>query len=33
MKNLVVGQEVLLFGIGYVLGKVTSIVPSIDVQS
>ena len=31
--KLAVGQEVLLFGIGYILGKVISIVPSIDVQS
>ena len=33
MKNLVVGQEVLLFGIGFLDGKVISVFPTIDVQS
>lgn len=33
MKNLVVGQEVLLFGIGFLDGKVVSVVPSIAVQT
>lgn len=33
MKNLVVGQEVLLFGVGFLDGKVVSVVPSIAVQT
>lgn len=33
MKSLVVGQEVLLFGIGFLDGKVVSVVPSIAVQT
>jgi hypothetical protein len=33
MKNLVVGQEVLLFGIGFLDGKVVSVSPTIDVQT
>lgn len=28
-----VGQEVILFGVGRVLGKVVSVFPSVDVQS
>ncbi len=32
-KKLVAGQEVLLFGVGRLLGKVVSVVPSITVQS
>jgi hypothetical protein len=32
-NTLVVGQEVLLFGVGRLLGKVVSIVPWGDVQS
>jgi hypothetical protein len=31
--KLVVGQEVLLFGIGFLDGKVVSVVPSIAVQT
>jgi len=33
MNKPVVGQEVLLFGIGFVDGKVISVFPTIDVQS
>ena len=33
MKKLVGGQEVILFGVGRVLGKVVSVFPSVDVQS
>jgi hypothetical protein len=32
-KKLVVGQEVYLFGVGRVLGKVVSVFPSLAVQS
>jgi hypothetical protein len=32
-NKLVVGQEVLLFGIGFLDGKVVSVVPSIAVQT
>jgi len=32
-SKLVVGQDVLLFGIGFMDGKVVSVSPSIDVQS
>jgi hypothetical protein len=33
MKTLTVGQELILFGVGRVLGKVVSVVPWVDVQS
>jgi hypothetical protein len=33
MKTLTVGQEVILFGVGRVLGKVVSVFPSVAVQS
>jgi hypothetical protein len=33
MRNLVVGQDVLLFGVGFLDGKVLSVVPSIAVQA
>jgi|SRR6516165_100152 hypothetical protein len=33
MKNLVVGQEIWLFGVGYIQGKVVAVTPSgVDVQ-
>lgn len=32
-RTLVVGQEVLLFGVGRILGTVLSVVPSIAVQT
>jgi len=33
MKNLVIGQEVWLFGVGYIVGTVVSFTPSgVNVQ-